>query len=155
MHLTTSSENSMAPVGFPSAEAAETAFYAAFENADYVAMMAVWSSDVDIECIHPLGERLMGPEAVSNSWRKLLSGGKRMQFRLAHIKCFQADQLVIHVLYENITIAGRQQPPVIATNIYRFNGRGWHMILHHASPATEIGKAVDMENSATTGPVVH
>jgi ketosteroid isomerase-like protein len=155
MRLTTSSENSMTPAGFPSAEAAETAFYAAFENADYVAMMAVWSPDVDIECIHPLGERLMGPEAVSNSWRRMLSGGKRMQFRLAHTKRFQADQLAIHVLYENITIAGRQQPPVIATNIYRFNGRGWHMILHHASPATEIGKAVDMENTATTGPVVH
>ena len=78
-----------------------------------------------------------------------------MQFRLAHTKRFQADQLAIHVLYENITIGGRQQPPVIATNIYRFNGRGWRMILHHASPATEIGKAVDMENTATTGPVVH
>jgi len=145
----------MTPEGFTSAQAAETAFYAAFENADYVAMTTVWSPDEDIECIHPLGERLMGPKAVSNSWRKMLSGGKRMKFRLAHTKRFQTDLLAIHILYENITIAGKQQPPLIATNIYRFNGHGWHMILHHASPATDIGKTDDMENTVTTGPIVH
>lgn len=141
--------------GFPSAQAAETAFYAAFENADYAAMMAVWSPEIDIECIHPLGERLMGQEAVADSWRRMLSGGRRMQFRLAHAKRFQADRLVIHVLYENITIAGKQQPPVIATNIYRFNGEGWHMVFHHASPATEIGRSDASEDVATAGSVVH
>jgi ketosteroid isomerase-like protein len=145
----------MTPTGFPSAQAAETAFYAAFESADYVEMMAVWSPDVDIECVHPLGERLMGPKAVGNSWRRMFSGGKRMQFRLAHIKRFQTDQLAIHILYENITIAGRQQPPVIATNVYRFDGHGWYLILHHASPATDIGKSADMENTVKAGPVVH
>ena len=141
--------------GFPSAQAAETAFYAAFENADYAAMMAVWSREADIECIHPLGERLMGPEAVAKSWRRVLAGGKRMQFRLAHTKRFQADRLAIHILYENIAIAGRQQPPVIATNIYRFNGQGWQMIFHHASPATGIGKSDTAEDEATPGPAVH
>jgi ketosteroid isomerase-like protein len=145
----------MRAAGFPSAQAAETAFYAAFENADYAAMMAVWSPDVDIECIHPLGERLMGPESVSTSWRRILSGGKRMQFSLAHTKRLQTDKLAIHILYENIIIAGRQQPPVIATNIYRFNGHGWHMIFHHASPATDIGKADGTEDTASARPVVH
>ena len=145
----------MASTGFPSAQAAEAAFYEAFENADHEAMMAVWSPGIDIECIHPLGERLMGQAAVRNGWRRLLSGGKRMQFRLSHAKRFQADQFAIHILYENISIAGRKQPPVIATNIYRFNGYGWHMILHHASPATEIGKVAGSENPGTMGPVVH
>jgi hypothetical protein len=145
----------MTLTGFPSAQAAETAFYAAFQNADYVEMMAVWSSDDDIECIHPLGERLMGPKAIGNDWLRMLSGGKRMQFRLAHIKRFQTDQLAVHILYENITIAGKLQPPVVATNVYRFNGLGWHMILHHASPATDIGKPADVEKTAKAGPVVH
>jgi SnoaL-like domain len=145
----------MALTVFTSPQAAETAFYAAFENADHVEMMAVWSPDADIECIHPLGERLMGPKAVGNDWLRMLSGGKRMQFRLAHIKRFQTEQLAVHILYENITIAGKQQPPVVATNVYRFNGRGWHMILHHASPATNIGKSAVVENTAKAGPVVH
>lgn len=145
----------MSSNAFRSAQAAEAAFYEAFENADYAAMMSVWSPDSDIECIHPLGERLMGPEAVAASWHRMLSGRKRMQFRLAHTKRIQADRLAIHILYENITIAGKQQPPVIATNIYRFDGEGWRMILHHASPATEIGKPDEAENATATGPVVH
>ena len=103
--------------GYPSAQAAETAFYAAFENADYEAMMEVWSPDDDIECIHPLGERLMGAEAIGNSWLRMFSGGGRMRFRPDHIKRFQSDELVIHVLYEHISIAGRPQPPVIAPPI--------------------------------------
>ena len=140
---------------FPSAQAAEAAFYTAFENADFTAMMAVWSSDSDIECIHPLGERLMGPEAVAESWHRLLAGRKRMQFRLAHTKRIQADRLAVHILYENITIAGKQQPPVIATNIYRFDGAGWRMILHHASPATGIGKPDNGENPVTSESIVH
>jgi ketosteroid isomerase-like protein len=145
----------MTLTGFPSAQAAETAFYAAFEDADFAAMMAVWSRETDIECVHPLGDRLMGPEAVAEGWRRVLAGGRRMRFRLAHTKRFQADRLAIHILYENITIAGKQQPPVIATNIYRFNGQGWQMILHHASPATGIGKSDSVEDAPGSVPVVH
>ena len=78
-----------------------------------------------------------------------------MQFRLAHTRRFQADRLAVHVLYENITISGKQQPPVVATNIYRFNGQGWQMIFHHASPATEIGKSDVADDSTVTGAVVH
>lgn len=145
----------MTPAGFPSAQAAEAAFYTAFENADYEAMMDVWSAHDDIECIHPLGERLMGRKAIGNSWFRMFSGGKRMQFKPSHAKRFQSEQLAIHIVYENISIAGRQQPPVVATNIYRLDGRGWHMILHHASPVSEIGKAAGRETADTAAPVVH
>jgi ketosteroid isomerase-like protein len=145
----------MTPQGFSDAQAAETAFYAAFENADYEAMMGVWSTDNDIECIHPLGERLVGTKAIGNSWRRMFSGGRRMRFRPDHVKRFLSERLVIHIVYENISIEGRQQPPVIATNVYRFDGEGWRMILHHASPATGIGKASGRENTSTATPVVH
>ena len=125
--------------GYASAAEAEAAFYRAFEKADVAAMMAVWDQTDDIECIHPLGERISGLQAVDESWRRILSRSGRMQFELADIKRFGDDRLVTHILYENITIDGNRQPAVIATNIYRFNGTGWHMILHHASPATTIG----------------
>jgi ketosteroid isomerase-like protein len=125
---------------FASAQEAEAAFYAAFENADHEAMMSVWSQDEDIECIHPLGDRLVGVAAVSESWRQILSRGKRMQFQLRQSNLYQNGQLAIHSLYENISIGGKSQPPVVAVNIYRFNGTGWQMILHHASPATRINE---------------
>lgn len=141
--------------GFPSAQAAETAFYEAFENADHEAMMAVWGPDEDSECIHPLGERIVGVVAIGESWRRILTKGKRMRFQLSHTNRFQDGQLAVHVLYENISISGKQQPPVIATNIYRFNGSGWHMILHHASPATTIESATETESAGTVRQTIH
>jgi ketosteroid isomerase-like protein len=125
---------------FSTAGEAETAFYQAFEKRDVRAMMDVWSHADDIECIHPLGERLMGVSAVSESWRGILSGSRQLRFRIDHAKRLQAQDLAVHIVYETIFIDGRQQPPVIATNVYRFNGSSWHMVLHHASPATGIAK---------------
>ena len=140
---------------FHSAEAAETAFYEAFERGDAEAMMSVWSADDDIECIHPLGDRLMGVTAVTDSWRSILSGSRQLRFRLNHATRFHTDQLAIHVVYENIAIDGRQQPPVIATNVYRFNGSSWHMVLHHASPATDIGQEHDPETKPAGDSMLH
>lgn len=141
--------------GYASAAEAEAAFYAAFEKADVTAMMAVWEASDDIECIHPLGERITGLRAVDASWRRILSRSRRMHFALAEIKRFADERLVTHVVYENITINGNRQPAIIATNIYRFNGSGWHMILHHASPATAIGSREDADDPVRDNPVLH
>lgn len=145
----------MTSTGFRSAQAAETAFYEAFENADHAAMMAVWGQDEDMECIHPLGERLTGPAAISESWRKMLSGRRRMQFRLSQVRRIQDHNLSVHILHENISTGDTQHPPVIATNIYRNNGAGWHMILHHASPVTEISGTSAARKGAVPDPTLH
>jgi len=129
--------------GYRSAAEAETAFYAAFENADLAAMMRVWARADDIECIHPLGERLVGVTAIGNSWQRIFSGRKRLRFQLSDINRYADKRLVMHVLYEKISIGSNRQPPVIATNVYRFNGNGWHMVLHHASIATDISTEDD------------
>lgn len=143
------------PTEFHSAEAAEAAFYQAFEQNDADAMMQVWSPGEDIECIHPLGKRLMGVAAVADSWRSILSGSRQLTFRLTHATRFQSDSLAIHVVYENIAVDGRPQPPVVATNVYRFNGSSWHMVLHHASPATDIAAKDEAETGQTGDSTLH
>jgi ketosteroid isomerase-like protein len=140
---------------FSSPEDAETAFYQAFEKRDFGAMMDVWSLTDDIECIHPLGERLMGASAVGESWRGILSGSRQLRFRIDHAKRLQTQDLAVHIVYETIFIDGRQQPPVIATNVYRFNGNSWHMVLHHASPATEIAKNHEPADAQPGDTVLH
>jgi len=45
---------------FPTAQDAENAFYEALERADLEGMMAVWSEDEEIVCVHPAGQRLAG-----------------------------------------------------------------------------------------------
>ena len=115
---------------------AEQSFYEAFEIGEIAAMMAVWSKDDDITCIHPHGARLVGRGAIEASWRDILNASIGVRFQLTEIREFVDQALTIRVLYENLWVPGENapRPPIIATNAYRYSKRGWHMVLHHASP---------------------
>lgn len=124
-------------------QAAEKAFYEAFEAGDLLAMMRVWADTSDICCIHPMGKALHGPAAVSEGWEGIFSSGQRLQFVLESVQWQGTDDLAISVVLEHIKVEGdaRPRPPMIATNIYRRTDHGWHMLLHHASPAVvEVAK---------------
>ena len=54
---------------YPTPEAAEAAFYAAFEARNLDAMMAVWAHNDSIACMHPLAAPLNGRAAVAAGWR--------------------------------------------------------------------------------------
>jgi ketosteroid isomerase-like protein len=115
---------------------AEQAFYEAFEIGEIAVMMAVWSKDDDITCIHPLGPRLVGRAAVEESWRAILNNSIGVRFELTEIREFVDQALTIRILYERLWVPGENAPraPIITTNAYRYSKRGWHMVLHHASP---------------------
>lgn len=124
-------------------EAAEDAFYASFEAGDLPAMMQVWADAPDICCIHPMGKALHGPAAVREGWQGILSSGARLRFVLEPLHRHGTDDLAVSVLLEHIQVVGETgpRPPIIATNIYRRTAHGWHMLLHHASPAVvEVAK---------------
>ena len=67
---------------FPTAQDAQNAFYEALERSDLEAMMAVWSEDEDIVCVHPAGQRLAGQAAVREVWRQMFAGGPNMRVRI-------------------------------------------------------------------------
>jgi ketosteroid isomerase-like protein len=117
-------------------EAAEAAFYAAFESRSLDAMMAVWARDDSVACIHPLTAPLTGHAAVMAGWRSMFeaAGQFRMQVETAH-ELREADQ-VIRIVREYLVIGQETEPrpPILATNVYRRGADGWHMVLHHASP---------------------
>lgn len=121
---------------FPTPEAAESAFYAAFEARDLDAMMAVWASDDSIACIHPLTAPLNGRIAVAAGWRSIFeaAGLFQVQVEVAH-EIHEANQ-VIRVVREYLLIGQETEPrpPILATNVFRKENDGWHLVLHHASP---------------------
>ena len=67
---------------FPTAQDAENAFYEALERADLDAMMAVWSEDEEIVCVHPAGQRLAGQAQVREAWRQMFAGGPGMRVQI-------------------------------------------------------------------------
>lgn len=138
-------------MSFPTPEAAEAAFYAAFETRSLDAMMAVWADSDSIACVHPLAAPLDGRPAVAAGWRSMFeaAGQFRIQIELAH-EVRDAAQ-VIRIVREYLTIGHETEPrpPILATNVYRKEADGWRMVLHHASPLQVGGTP-----PARTAPVV-
>ncbi|NDP48332.1 MAG: nuclear transport factor 2 family protein [Sulfuriferula multivorans] len=127
---------------FSTPEAAESAFYAAFEARSIDAMMVVWASDDSIACIHPLTAPLNGRTAVAAGWRSMFeaAGHFQIQVEVAH-EILESNQ-VIRVVREYLQIGQETEPrpPILATNVFRKENDGWHLVLHHASPL-QVGTA--------------
>lgn len=132
--------------GFASALEAEEAFYDAFATGDLKAMERVWARGDDVECIHPMGARLVGP-AVLDSWKNMFEQAGPVAFHLADRREYPAQNLVIHVLVEDIHFQDDSTKPLrfLSTNVYRKSEESWHMIMRHSSPAP-------MDNSRDQAP---
>jgi uncharacterized protein (TIGR02246 family) len=122
---------------FPTAQDAEAAFYEALERGDLDLMMAVWSEDEDIVCVHPGGPRLAGQDQVRASWRQILSGGTRARVHVSQQVTIAGPMVAVHSVQENFSVPGetRPMPTVVATNVYLRTASGWRMIVHHGSSA--------------------
>lgn len=121
---------------FATPDEAESAFYAAFSNTNLEAMMKVWLASDQVICVHPVGAKVTGHQAVRAAWMEIFSGGTGLRFRLAEVSRTQGTLLAVHVLNEYISVPGEsaERQPMVATNIYQLSDEGWRMILHHASP---------------------
>jgi uncharacterized protein (TIGR02246 family) len=128
---------------FPTAQDAEAAFYEALERADLELMMAVWSEDEDIVCVHPGGTRLAGQDQVRASWRQILSGGTRARVHVSQQVTIAGPMVAVHSVQENFSVPGetRPMPTVVATNVYLRTAAGWRMIVHHGSPAPSAAES--------------
>ena len=114
----------------------ETAFFSAFERADAEAMREVWDTSEDIECIHPLGNRLRG-SAIHTAWKEVFAKADPVVFHVSGRRAFTQDGLTVHLVYADILFQDQKTEPLrlLSTNVYRQGNNGWRMVLHHASPA--------------------
>ncbi|MBT9569468.1 MAG: nuclear transport factor 2 family protein [Thiobacillus sp.] len=121
---------------FSSPEAAEAAFYSAFEARDLDAMMNTWSMSDGIVCIHPLAAPLNGRGPVAAGWKSIFEAAEQFQIQVELAHEAREAGLVIRVVREYLAIGqeAESRPPILATNIYQRADDGWRLILHHASP---------------------
>jgi len=145
---------------FPTAQDVENAFYEALEAGDLEAMMAAWSEDEEILCVHPTGPRLAGQDQVRASWAQIFAGGARTRVHISHQVTLSGMMIEVHSVQENFApegeargSAGAQQgrdmrpAPIVATNVYLRTAAGWRMIVHHASPAPGETEQAPSESS--------
>ena len=121
---------------FPTPEAAETAFYRAFESRSLDDMMQVWADAAHIACIHPLAAPLDGRTAVAVGWRSMFEAAGQFSVQVELVHEIRESDRVVRIVRDYLTIGHETEPrpPILATNLYHRDADGWRMVLHHASP---------------------
>ena len=121
--------------------AANAAFYAAFEKADFDAMSALWAPDDGVVCVHPGAVPIRGRAAVVRSWLALMAAAPYIQFFLTDVEVTVTDDVASVSCTENVLSAGTDTPlgvfaggTAAATNVFRRSSDGWQLWVHHASP---------------------
>ncbi|MCB1961476.1 MAG: nuclear transport factor 2 family protein [Rhodocyclaceae bacterium] len=135
----------MSKTVFTTPQEVEDAFYEAFARADLDAMMAVWSEDDEVMCVHPGAPRVVGLAAVRDSWQQLFSNGARLEISISHPVESTGTMIAIHSVLEHVQIKGDSDlhSPIVATNVFMRGPLGWRMVAHHASPTPEMSPHSD------------
>ena len=131
-----------------SADDIEASFYEALQTADIERLMACWSDDDEIVCVHPGGPRVVGASAIRSTFDAIFSNGSIRAWP-EQVRKVESLASVVHNVLERVEVLtdnGPAQAHVLATNVYHKTVHGWRMVAHHASPgslteAQEINEA--------------
>ena len=131
----------------------EQQFYEALQRGDLERLMAVWSDDEEISCVHPGGPRVVGAAAIRASFEALFANGA-IDVRAEKVRRLQALNCAVHSVLERVNVPtdqGSKAAWVMATNVYVKSGRGWALAAHHASP----GSPREAQDTADAGSTLH
>ena len=126
----------MAPLASP--DEIEQQFYEALQRGDIERLMAVWSDDEDICCVHPGGPRVLGAGAIRAAFDAMFAHGT-IDARPEKVRRVQTHSCAVHSVLEQVrvmTAEGPQSAWVVATNVYVKGAQGWRLVAHHASPGS-------------------
>lgn len=120
---------------FASPEDCARAFYEAVSHAELNALMAVWSEDEDICCVHPMAAPLHGYSAVRASWEAIFRSGTRMRIELREEHWTNTIGMCIQTAVEWFFVGDESSArgPVCVSNVYLRTPQGWRMLSHHVS----------------------
>ena len=116
----------------------EHQFYEALQQGDIDKLMAAWSDDDEISCVHPGGPRVIGAAAIRAAFEAIFGNGA-VNARPEKVRRLQTLTSAVHSVLEHIQIMtgdGPQSAWVVATNVYLKGAQGWRLVAHHASPGS-------------------
>jgi len=125
-----------APLASP--DDTEQQFYEALQRGDIERLMAVWSDDEEITCVHPGGPRVVGAAAIRSAFEAIFANGA-VNARPEKVRRLQTLSCSVHSVLEQVHLMTPQGPQtawVVATNVYLKTAQGWRLVSHHASPGS-------------------
>ena len=81
----------------------EAEFYESLQRADIERLMAVWSDDDEIFCVHPGGPRVVGPAAIRATFEAIFANGV-IPVRPEKIRRVESAGCAVHSLIERVDI---------------------------------------------------
>ena len=129
----------------------EAQFYEALQQADLDKLMAVWSDDDEIACVHPGGPRLVGAAEIRASFEAIFANGA-IPLQPQRVRRLLSLGCAVHHVVERVTLAdakGERSAWVLATNVYLQTAQGWRLVAHHASPAGDLAEPASGEAPST------
>ena len=129
----------------------EAQFYEALQQADLDKLMAVWSDDDEIACVHPGGPRLVGAAEIRASFEAIFANGA-IPLQPQRVRRLHTLGCAVHHVVEQIRITdaqGSRSAWVLATNVYLKTAQGWRLVAHHASPAGDLAEPASGEAPST------
>ena len=129
----------------------EAQFYEALQQADLDKLMAVWSDDDEIACVHPGGPRLVGAAEIRASFEAIFANGA-IPLQPQRVRRLLSLGCAVHHVVERVTLAdakGERSAWVLATNVYLKTAQGWRLVAHHASPAGDLAEPASGEAPST------
>jgi ketosteroid isomerase-like protein len=136
-----------------SADDVETEFYEALQRGDIDRLMALWSDDEEIACVHPGGPRLVGAAAIRASFDAMFANGT-IDAHPEKVRRLDAHSTAVHSVLERIRVRtgeGEGVAWVVATNVYLKSAQGWRLVAHHASPGTTS----EVQDVVETASILH
>ena len=143
----------VATPAFASPDEIEQQFYEALQHGDIERLMALWSDDEEISCVHPGGPRRVGAVAIRAAFEAIFANGS-VNARAERVRRLQSHSCAVHSVVEHIQLMGEQGPQsawVVATNVYLLTAQGWRLVSHHASP----GSQREAQENDAAGAVLH
>ena len=129
----------------------EAQFYEALREADIQKLMAVWSDDDDIVCVHPGGPRAIGVRAIRRSFEAIFERGG-IPVQPEQVRRTRSLDAAVHNVVETVAIRsaeGTQHAYVVATNVYLKTALGWRLVAHHASPGSATAPQEPVDSPTT------
>ena len=117
----------------------EAQFYEALRQGDIDKLMAVWSDDDEIVCVHPGGPRLVGPVAIRAAFEGMFGRGS-IDVRPEKVRRLHTLASAVHSVLERVQVMTQEGPKtawLIVTNVYLKGAQGWRLVAHHTSPGMQ------------------
>jgi hypothetical protein len=116
---------------------ANLAFYRAFERLDLEAMSKLWARSVEVTCVHPGWDIVIGYDAVMQSWQTIFDGTSEIRFRLDDPRITASEQMGWVVCRELLYTTVNDMPienllPTI--NAFVLEQGEYRIAHHHAAP---------------------